>query len=288
MKGKDDRLTVTVIGAGGTAGSFIVDRLLKGNYSVLLCEKGEGITRLQERGFKPSRVEDAVPVSDVIIMAVPDDKIGEVSKVIVPIVKKDAVMILLDAAAAYIGDVPLRSDCTFVIVHPCHPQLFQEQETPEAYRDFFGGVAKQDIVMALLWGKEEQFKVAEKICREVFAPVVNCYRLSVDQIAVLEPIASEIVIGAASCLMREAFNEVIKLGVPEDAARSFILGHIRILLAILFEESSHKISKAAENAIKYGCDRILKSDWREVFDRKEMKSLIRKILYSSPSSFGSQ
>lgn len=284
MANGNSKLTVTVIGAGGTAGSFIVDRLLKGNYNVLLCEKGEGIKKLRERGFEPSEVEEAIPVSDVVIMAVPDDKIGEVSKAIVPMMKEDAIMILLDAAAAYIGDVYLRGDCTFIIAHPCHPQLFREYETPEAYRDFFGGVAKQDIVIALLQGRSEKLEVAERICREIFAPVVNCYRLNVDQIAILEPIASEIVVGAASYLMRESLNEVVNLGVPEDAARSFLLGHIRILLAVLFGETHHRISKAAENAIRYGCDRILKPDWREVFDRKEMKNIIRRILYSFSDS----
>ncbi|MCX8171897.1 MAG: semialdehyde dehydrogenase, partial [Candidatus Bathyarchaeota archaeon] len=134
-------------------------------------------------------------------------------------------------------------------------------------------------VIALLQGREEKLKVAEAVCREIFAPVVNCYRLSVDQIAILEPIASEIVIGAASHLMREALNETIRLGVPEDAARSFLLGHIRILLAVLFGESSHRISKAAENAIKYGCNRILKPDWKEVFNIEERKKMIREILY---------
>ncbi len=201
-------------------------------------------------------------------MAVPDDKIGEVSNFVVPMMEKDAVMILLDVATAYVWDVSLRSDCTFIIVHPCHPRFFQEQETSEAYRDFFGGIAKQDTVIALLQGKEENLKVAEKTCREVFAPVINCH-LSVDQIAVPEPIASEIVVNAASYLMKEALNEAVKLGVPEDATRLFLLGHIRILLAVLFGESSHKISKATENAIKYGYYRILKTDWREVFNYKE-------------------
>ncbi|MBO3808439.1 MAG: oxidoreductase [Candidatus Brockarchaeota archaeon] len=281
IKREDDKLTVAVIGASGTAGSFIVERLLKEKYNVLLCEKGEGVMRLRKRGLEVAETKKAIPVSDVIIMAVPDDKIGEVSRVIVPIMKKDAIMILLDAAAAYIGDVSLRGDCTFAIAHPCHPRLFQEQEMPEAYRDYFGGTAKQDIVIALLQGKKEKLEVAEKICREVFAPVVNCYKLSVDQIAVLEPIASEIVVGAASYLMKESFNEAVKLGIPEEAARSFLLGHIRILLAVLFGESSHKISKAAENGISYGCSRILKPRWKEVFNHKEMKRVIRKVLYSS-------
>lgn len=272
------KLTVTIIGAGGTAGSYITDRLLKGNYTVLLCEKDEGLIKLQRKGLKAVEIEEAVPISDVAIMAVPDDKIGSLSRTIVPMMKRNSTMILLDAAAAYIGDVYLRDDCSFVVVHPCHPQLFQEQEPAEAYRDFFGGIAKQDIVIALLYGREENLKVAEKIGREIFAPVDNCHRLAINEMAVLEPIASEVVVGAASHLMREAFNEAVKLGVPEKAARAFLLGHIRILLAILFEESSHKISKAAENAIRYGCDRILKPNWKEVFDTKEMEKIIREIL----------
>ncbi len=278
--GSGEKLNITIIGAGGTAGSFITDRLLRKDYNVFLCEKGEGVIKLQKKGLTATRVEDAIPISDVIIMAVPGDKIGDLSKTIAPTMRRNATMILLDAAAAYVGDVYLRDDRTFVIVHPCHPQLFQEQESIEAYRDFFGGVAKQDIVIALLHGREENLKLAEKICREIFAPVVNCYRLTVDEIAILEPIASEIVIGAASYLMREAFNEAVRLGVPEKAARAFLLGHIRILLAVLFEESSHKISKAAENAIRYGRDRILKTDWKEVFNTDEMKKIIREILHS--------
>ncbi len=276
-----EKLIITIVGAGGTAGSYITDRLLKRDYAILLCEKGEGLIRIQKKGLKAVKMEEAIPISDVVIMAVPDDKIGGLSKTIVPMMKRNAIMILLDAAAAYIGDVYLRDDCSFVIVHPCHPQLFQEQESAEAYRDFFGGIAKQDIVIALLHGREEDLKVAEKICREIFAPVVTCHRLTADKIAILEPIASEVVVGAASYLMREAFNEVVKLGVPEGAARAFLLGHIRILLAVLFEESSHKISKAAENAIRCGCNRILKPDWKKVFNIREMREIICEILRSN-------
>jgi ketol-acid reductoisomerase len=283
-KWEDNKLIIAVIGAGGTAGSFITERLLKRGYNILLCEKDEGIIRLRERGLEPTKVEEAIPVSDVILMAIPDNKIGETSRILVPVMKKGAILILLDAAAAYIGDALLRDDCTFVIVHPCHPQLFQKQETPEAYEDFFGGIAKQDIIMALLQGEEGKLDLVEKICRDIFAPVINCYRLRVDQVAILEPIASEVIVGAASYLMREAFNEAVKLGVPEAAARSFLLGHIKILLAVLFGESSHRISKAAENAINYGCDRILKPDWKKIFDQNEMKAAIRKILYSVEES----
>ena len=188
-------------------------------------------------------------------------------------------MILLDPAAAYIGEVAMRDDCTFVIAHPCHPQLFREQESLEARRDFFGGVAEQDIVITLLRGEEEKFEVAEKLCREIFTPVSKCHRVTVEQMAILEPIASEVAAGAAAYLMKEAFDEAVRLGVPEEAAQAFMLGHIRILLAILFGMSSHKVSEAARSAINYGCNRIFKPDWKQIFESEEMKRIISEILH---------
>jgi len=188
-------------------------------------------------------------------------------------------LILLDPAAAYIGEVAMRDDCTFVIAHPCHPQLFREQESLEARRDFFGGVAEQDIVITLLRGEEEKFEVAEKLCREIFTPVSKCHRVTVEQMAILEPIASEVAAGAAAYLMKEAFDEAVRLGVPEEAAQAFMLGHIRILLAILFGMSSHKVSEAARSAINYGCNRIFKPDWKQIFESEEMKRIISEILH---------
>ena len=281
MKRDEDKLTITIIGAGGTAGSRVTEMLLKGDYNLLFCEKGEGIARLRKRGLVNTKLEEAVPVSDVVIMTVPDAKIGEVSKIVVPMMKKDATMILLDPAAAYVGELVLREDCTFVIAHPCHPPLFGEQETPEARKDFFGGIAKQDIVIALLQGNREKFKTAEQICIEIFAPVAHCYEVTVDQMAILEPLAAEVVAGAAAYLMKEAFDEAVKKGVPEAAAKSFMLGHIRILLAILFGISSHQMSEAAKAAVRYGYNRIFKPGWKDIFKPEELKEIVHEILHPS-------
>lgn len=188
-------------------------------------------------------------------------------------------MILLDPAAAYLREVAMRDDCTFVIAHPCHPTLFGEQDSFEAYNDFFGGIAKQDIVIALLHGNEENLKTAEKICMDSFAPVERCHIITVDHMVILEPIAAEIVAGSAAALMKEALEEAVRRGVPEEAARAFMLGHIRILLAILFGTTEHRPSEAATGAIKYGRGRIIKEDWREIFRNGEMRKIIYDILH---------
>jgi len=274
------KLTIAIIGAAGKMGIRITDNLVGRDYGLLFCEKGEGIARLHGRGLLSTGIEEAVPVSDTVIMAVPDAKMGEISKHVVPLMKKNATIILLDPAAAYAGELALRDDCTFVITHPCHPPLFGEEDTAEARNDFFGGIAaKQDIVIALLHGNEENFQKAQQVCIEMFAPVVKCHRITVEQMAILEPAAAEVVAASAACLMKEALDEAVKHGVPEEAARAFMLGHIQIPLAIVFGKISSPFSDAAKIAIECGYDRIFKADWKEIFRPEVLEYIIQKMLH---------
>jgi len=261
-------------------GTRIVNNLVRHDYNLLFCEKGEaGIKRLAEKSLKVTDIEDAVTAGDIVIMAVPDARLGGISRQVTPMMKKGAVMIILDPAAAYAGELELRDDCSFVATHPCHPPLFGVVETPEERADLFGGIAaKQDIVIALVSGREEDLTEAEKICREMFAPVVKCHRITVEQMAILEPAAAEVVIAAAACLMKEALDETVKRGVPEEAARAFLLGHIQIPLAIVFN-NTNPFSDAAQIAIKYGKENIFKPDWKKVFEPEYVREALRQMLH---------
>src|SRR5690606_23441406 len=129
--------------------------------------------------------------SDIVILALPDALLQSASKDITPYLREETTVIILDPAAAYMGELTTKEGCTYVVTHPCHPALFSEQETEEARKDLFGGIAaKQDIVIALMQGDEEKFLVAEQICKEMFAPVVTCHRITVEQMAILEPAAA--------------------------------------------------------------------------------------------------
>ncbi len=274
-------VTIGVIGAGGKMGGRITDNLVNTNYNVLYCEKAEkGVEVLQKKGLTVSLIEEVTEVSDFLILAVPDTKIKVVSEKVVPEMKEGATLILLDPAAAYAEDLALRDDCTFIVTHPCHPALFTEQDTPEAKKDYFGGIAaKQDIVIALIQGEERNFQVADEICKKIFAPVVNSYRITVEQMALLEPAAAEVVIASAAVIMKEALDEVVKRGVPEKAARSFLLGHTQIPLAIAFNKISSPFSDAAKVAIKIGHNKIFKENWKEVFEPDVVKNTIDYMLH---------
>ncbi|MFW6180448.1 MAG: phosphogluconate dehydrogenase C-terminal domain-containing protein [Spirochaetota bacterium] len=272
--------TITIMGAGGKMGTRILNNLAGTSRSLLLCEKSaRGIAAIEQKGLSTTPMEEAVPRSYVLIMAVPDAVLGALSRDVVPRMKSGALFILLDPAAAYAGEVSLRDDCTFMVTHPCHPALFEEQDSPEARADMFGGVAaKQDIVVALLRGNQELYEQGIEICRRMFAPVVNAHRITVAQMAMLEPAMAEVVGAACGVKLKEAMDEVIRRGVPEAAARAFMLGHIRIELAILFK-SSNPFSDAAVRALHYGSRKLFKDDWKQVFEEEAIREVLQEMLH---------
>lgn len=274
--------TVAVIGAGGKMGTRLTNNLVRTECRLLLCETAQpAVERIRARGLDVTPAEQAVPQADVVILAVPDALIGAVSRELVPVAKPGAVILLLDPAAAMAGEVAVREDLNYVVCHPCHPPLFGEEETPEARQDFFGGAAaKQDIVIALMQGTQEALERAERLCCAMFAPVGRAHRITVEQMAVLEPAMAEVVAASAACLMREALEEAVKAGVPREAATAFMMGHIRVPLAIAFDVVDFPFSDAAQVAIRWGTERIINPEWRRVFEPEQIREVIRQMLQS--------
>lgn len=275
------KTTVTIIGAGGKMGSRITDRLRAMPYTLNLCETADAAAqRIRDKGLSVVTAQQAVPASDFVIFAVPDAKMAPISRQIVPLMRKGATAMLLDPAAAHNEEVQLREDCAYVVSHPCHPPLFGEQESAEARKDFFGGIAAwQDIVIALHRGTEKDFAAAEKLAREMFAPVVHAYRITVEQMAILEPAATEVVGAAAATLVRMAMDQCVAMGIPADAARSFILGHIHIAFAIVFGAIGSPFSDAAKVAVDIGFEKMISPSWREVFTPELIRETIHRMLH---------
>lgn len=275
---------VAVIGAAGSMGTRITTKLASAkDVEVVYVEQGEvGIERLRSRGLKPTPTEEAVPWADVAILAVPDPLIRTVSASIVPLLRPGAMLMCLDPAAPFAGHLPERSDVVYFAVHPCHPPVFNDETDPEARRDFFGGgKAKQAIVCCLVQGSEEDYIRGEQVARMAFEPVLRTHRVTLEQMIMLEPGLSETV--AATCLtvIREALDVAISKGVPAEAARDFVIGHINVELAIIFNEVDYKLSTSAYRAIEAAKGDLFKPDWANVFDLDALKETASMILDTS-------
>lgn len=273
------KTTVAIFGAGGKMGCRIADNLRRTDYDVLYVEiSPAGQERLKERGLSVTPHEDAVKRADVAILALPDNLIGRVAPGIVPGLKPGAMVICLDPAAPHAGVLPKRDDITYFVTHPCHPPVVNDETDPEARMDFFGAIkAKQHIVCALMQGPESDYAVGEGVCRAMFAPVMRAHRVTVEQMAILEPALSETVVATCMVVIREAIDEAVKRGVPEAAAIDFILGHINVDIGIVFGYIGSPFSDGALKAIERGKKSIFQPDWRKVFEPENVMAEIQAI-----------
>ncbi len=271
---------IALFGAGGKMGFRLTSNLLKSDYRVSHVEVGAaGRQRLKdELGVECMSVDEALDGVDVVVLAIPDTLIGKVSHEIAPKLKAGTMVMTLDAAAPFAGHLPERDDLVYFVAHPCHPLIFNDDDDTRARNDRFGGAyAKQSITSALMQGPESAFDLGEAIAKVIYAPILRSYRLTVDQMALLEPGLSETVCATLLQVMRDAMDETVKRGVPKEAARDFLLGHMNILSAVIFNEIPGAFSDACNKAIQFGKPRLMRDDWINVFDRAEIAESIRRI-----------
>jgi len=144
--------------------------------------------------------------------------------------------------------------------------------------DFFGGLkAKQHIVCALMQGPESDYAQGETIACKMFAPVMRAHRITVEQMAILEPAMSETVVLTCMVVIREAMDEAIRRGVPPEAARDFLLGHMKVNIGILFGYVDAQFSDGAKLAVERAKQRILQPDWKEVFEPENVMKEVKAI-----------
>jgi hypothetical protein len=278
--------TITLMGAGGKMGCRIADNLRKTEYAVRHVEVGErGKAALAHRGITPMPAQEALHGTDVVILALPDNRIGRITSELEPHFRPGVMLMALDIAAPLAGDLPKRDDLVYFVTHPCHPSVFGGETEPEAQRDFFGGVrARQNIVCSLVQGPEEKYALGEAIARAIYAPVLTSHRCTAEQMAILEPVLSETVLGTCLTIVREAMDEAVKLGVPEAAARDFLLGHLKVELGIVFQLfAGATFSDGALKAIDEAKRTLFQPDWKKVFERKAILQSTRSVAPQHPA-----
>ncbi len=272
--------SIALFGAGGKMGVRLSKNLMSSAYDVRHVEVSQfGQDRLKnELGLSCTPVDIALKDVDVVILAVPDTLIGKLAAEISPKLAANTMVMTLDAAAPFAGHLPKRDDLTYFVAHPCHPNIFSPEVHTAGAPDYFGGVlAAQSIVSALMQGPESAFELGEDIAKTIYQPILRSYRVTVEQMALLEPGLSETICATLLDVMREAMDEVVSRGVPAEAARDFLLGHMTILSAVIFKQIPGQFSDACNKAITFGKPRLMRDDWKKVFDNKEIAESIERI-----------
>jgi hypothetical protein len=274
--------SIAMFGAGGKMGFRVTCKLQEAGYDLRAIETGEeGRRRLAEAGIPVSETEAALRGAEVVVLALPDHVIGAVAAQIEPLLAPGTMLLILDAAAPYADVLPkTRPDLTYFVGHPCHPPLFNDETDWKARRDYHGGVARQSIVCALMQGPEEHYELGAEICRAMWSPVIDTHRVTVEQLAILEPGLSEML---AMCMI-DAMTEAVdaceaRYGIPRQAAHDFLIGHLNVEIAMWFGYSPKVPSDAALRLLKFGKSKILRDDWLEAISPKLVREASELIVH---------
>jgi hypothetical protein len=272
--------TVALFGAGGKMGYRLATNFRGSPYDVRHVEVSDtGRKRLTDDfGIETVSSDEALVGVDAVVLAVPDNRIGKVAHGIEGKLKAGTMVVVLDAAAPAAGHLPDRPDLTYFITHPCHPPLFNDETDMDAKKDYFGGIkAKQHIVSALMQGPEADYAKGEAIAKTIWAPVMRSHRVTVEQLAMLEPALAETMCASLLDVMAEGVDEVVRRGVDRQAALDFLLGHINVLASVIFKEREGAFSDACNKAIEFGKPVLMRDDWKRIFEPDEIAASIRRI-----------
>ncbi len=277
----EPKLTIAVVGAGGKMGMRVSDNLQRSDHTVLYCENAPaGVRRTVEADRVVTATDAAVAEADVVILAVPDTALAPVSAAVVPQVRPGTIVLTLDPAAAYANLLFQRDDIEYAVAHPCHPSVFLQRKTQAELDDTFGGIAApQDVVAALDSGDPASIATAERVVRLMYAPVVDVHWVTVKQLAYLEPTLVEVVACMIGALLNDALRETVDtVGVPEPAARAMLMGHVQVALANGLR-GDNPFSDACLIAMDYGRQKLIKDDWKSIFDDAELDNVLKQMLH---------
>ena len=259
---------VVLLGAGGKMGNRITANLKDENsLAMTYVEISQASCQLLKKNFGVEATDsyDALSTADIVIFAVPDKLIQHVSREAVPLVRKGATVVGLDPAAHYGEVMLLREDVKYFVVHPCHPSLFpfEDNLSLAAQRDWFGGVgaAKMDLVCAMHQGTDADYAENEAFAQLMFKPANRCYRVTIDQMIMLEPALVESITTPLVMGIRQAVDACVQQGVPREVVMAFVMGHLKVQFGVIFDFAGFPFSDGANLAARNAMDTIFKPDW---------------------------
>ena len=273
---------VVILGAGGNMGRRIAKPLrAKDEYELRYVEPDpRGQSLLAEIGVSVSDLDAALPGADVVVFAVPDKIVRDVAADVLPRLETGVRVLFLDPAAIAADRIPRQEGVSCFVTHPTHPPLYSllDEPSPEARRDYWGGGrAHQSLVFATAWGSENDAAIVQRVATDMFAPITACHRITVDQMAMLEPALSETLTNGCISMIREGLDWVIAAGVPEAAARDFCMGHLQIGIALLFGQLDWQLSEGAAMALSKAKDSLFQPDWDKIFAPEAILASVREI-----------
>jgi len=133
-------------------------------------------------------------------------------------------------------------------------------------------------VFAVTWGDDgEVARQVEEVAAAMFAPGACSYRVTVEQMTMLEPALSKTLTNGCISLIKEGLERVVAKGVPAEAANDFLMGGLQIGIATLVEKLDWKLSAGAQTALRKAYKALFRDYWSRIFEPEFIMESVRDI-----------
>ena len=116
-------------------------------------------------------------------------------------------------------------------------------------------------------GPEDHYELGREICEAMWSPIIRTHRVTLEQLAILEPGLSEMVAMPFIDVMVEAVDECAnKYDIPREAAFDFMIGHLNVEISMWFGFTPKVPSDAALRLMRFAKGVVVRDDWREALN----------------------
>jgi hypothetical protein len=274
-------IQLALLGAGGKMGCRVVDHLHHHpGYRLLPIENADaGLANLAARGFQSVPPATALPAADVVVLALPDRVLGRVAHEVVPQLRPGTLVVTLDPAAACAGELPRPARTSRISsVTPVIPASSStSRPRPKSTTSSAARTRASRLSARSPKDRRSTTNSANESPATSTRRWTRSHRITVEQMAILEPTMAEVCGIALVSALREAMEEAIRRGVPRAAAEDFMAGHIKVPLGIAFERVRFPFSDGARLIAEYGRQRLLRPDWKQVFEPERVREQVLAI-----------
>ena len=119
----------------------------------------------------------------------------------------------------------------------------------------------------------------------MYAPVVDVHWVTVKQLAYLEPTLVEVVACMIGDLLNDALQETDATPsvFPSRRRKAMLMGHVQVALANGLR-GDNPFSDACLIAMDYGREKIIKDDWKSIFNDDELDYVLKQMLHLDTST----
>lgn len=262
---------IAVVGFGNQGRAHALNLRDSGlEIAVALREGSPAFAAVESAGLSAAAMAEALPASDLIVLATPDDTHREIhERFVAPLAPAGSTLALLHGHSIHAGDLEPRPDLAAIMVAPKGPGVLLRQR----YLEGRG-------IPALVASRTGSEGLATAVA---YAHAIGCGRSGIVRTTFAAETVSDlfgeqaVLCGGVTALLTSAFEVLVESGMPEPLAYLECVHELKQVVDLIYERGPAAMRQAISPTAAFGSLEVWASRDRLV-DRAELHRLLAGVI----------